>query len=295
MRAEYDPPEGVSPAAARFLSVGWYDTRTFAAAILSLVAQNCVSLETRTGGQFVLSRIKGSKPKYADEQSLLRSLFPGRRALVIGEKAYVRLCYLRKRHKRFLEKRHTNGGASEGVLFMMLAGLLVVQSVMAVAYMGQQPPAVSAWEGLLPFWYVPVVMFGGAILGRWLWRREQSQETVQESGVAGYRLFVEKAMADRVNPYFVADGIHKTLDPAALYSVAFGFENAWADPFIESLENLLPNAVHGTSLDEITEVNTPHIDRSSRYGRDQEMPTLAGVIGFFWRRYGFKWKYDDFD
>jgi hypothetical protein len=54
--ARYEPPEGVSPAAARFIASGTTDGRSFAAVIAQLAASGCLRVESMEG-KYKLSRL----------------------------------------------------------------------------------------------------------------------------------------------------------------------------------------------------------------------------------------------
>ncbi|HEX4642898.1 MAG TPA: hypothetical protein VH161_05500, partial [Candidatus Acidoferrales bacterium] len=60
MIARYDPPDGISPAAARFIASGTTDGRSFAAVIAQLAVRGCLRVEA-VDGKYKLSRLMSDR------------------------------------------------------------------------------------------------------------------------------------------------------------------------------------------------------------------------------------------
>jgi hypothetical protein len=60
MIARYEPPDGISPAAARFIASGVTDGRSFAAVIVQLACRGCLRVEA-VGGKYKLSRLMSDR------------------------------------------------------------------------------------------------------------------------------------------------------------------------------------------------------------------------------------------
>jgi hypothetical protein len=71
----YQPPDGMSPAVMRYIWRMGYDDRCFTAALLSAAAKGHLTLSDG-GGEYVLSRKKGSLPLSKDEETVLGRLLP---------------------------------------------------------------------------------------------------------------------------------------------------------------------------------------------------------------------------
>jgi hypothetical protein len=74
----YEPPEGISPAAARYIASGTVDGRSFAAVIAQLAVHGCIRVESENG-KYKLSRLIGDRPTEAalapEEKFILALLF----------------------------------------------------------------------------------------------------------------------------------------------------------------------------------------------------------------------------
>jgi hypothetical protein len=74
------PPEGLSPAAVRFVTTGAADAATLAAALLSLARQGAVTVAARDDGTFVLARAGAATDDAAlapEERAAAQALFRG--------------------------------------------------------------------------------------------------------------------------------------------------------------------------------------------------------------------------
>ena len=58
--ARYEPPDGLSPAAARFIASGTTDGRSFAAVIAQLAVRGCLRVESGNG-KYKLSRLMSDR------------------------------------------------------------------------------------------------------------------------------------------------------------------------------------------------------------------------------------------
>ena len=76
--ARYEPPEGLSPAAARYIASGTTDGRSFAAVIAQLAVRGCLRVES-TNGKYQLSRLMSDRATESalapEEKRVLVQLF----------------------------------------------------------------------------------------------------------------------------------------------------------------------------------------------------------------------------
>jgi len=76
--ARYEPPEGISPAAARYIASGITDGRSFAAVIAQLAVHGCIRVESDRG-KYKLSRLMSDRASEAalapEEKFVLALLF----------------------------------------------------------------------------------------------------------------------------------------------------------------------------------------------------------------------------
>jgi hypothetical protein len=126
----YEPPDGFTPAAVRYLVRMGYDDKTFAAAIVSLAVQKQLVIK-EDDGEYTLERVTDAKAKLRpDEALLLAALFGGARSLKLGTASGATVRAAVATLKTKLE------GAIEKIYFLRNAKYLtpgIVLSVLAVA------------------------------------------------------------------------------------------------------------------------------------------------------------------
>lgn len=79
----WEPPEGFSPAAVRYLSNMGFDDRCFTAAVLALASKGYLKIEEYGVDTYKLLKKKGSTPLTPDEDVLHVSLFSGGKSLLL--------------------------------------------------------------------------------------------------------------------------------------------------------------------------------------------------------------------
>ena len=60
--AQYQPPQGLSPAAVRYIRTTGCDGRTFAATLAQLAARGCLAIEPQPDGKYRLTRLSAADP-----------------------------------------------------------------------------------------------------------------------------------------------------------------------------------------------------------------------------------------
>ncbi len=85
--ARYEPPEGISPAAARYIATGTTDGRSFAAVIAQLAVHGCIRVESENG-KYRLSRLTSDRAAEAclapEEKFILALLFEDGTEIVLS-------------------------------------------------------------------------------------------------------------------------------------------------------------------------------------------------------------------
>jgi uncharacterized membrane protein YgcG len=161
----YEPPPGVSPAAARFVERMGYDHKTFAAALVNLAVKGLVEI-SETGNAYTLKRTaKEPESPAPGEKMILKHLFRGQAGGSITlEKAHHAL--IRKALKAHETALHNN---SEKIYFLrnriwLIPGIsasLLIFAAVVYALPGQDIKIsglfLSVW---LTFWTLGVFALG---------------------------------------------------------------------------------------------------------------------------------------
>jgi len=79
----FEPPEGISPAAARYVHRMKYDQKTYTSAIVNMAVQGAVKIEEPSKKSFTLQNLNAKGPKLSrEEQAAFTSLFAGGKSFI---------------------------------------------------------------------------------------------------------------------------------------------------------------------------------------------------------------------
>ena len=146
--AQYEPPDGDSAAALRYVWKMGYDNTCFTAGVLGLAARGYLEIEQDSGNVYTLVKSANPPDKTlpSDARKLLDTLFANGDSLVLTNANHIRMSAARKAHQGALslqyEKKYffTNGSK-------LWPGVLISLATLAAIMIGAQP---EAWFML--FW-----------------------------------------------------------------------------------------------------------------------------------------------
>jgi len=155
----WEPPEGFSPAAVRYLKIMRFDDRCFTAAVLSLAAKGYLKIEEYGVDTYKLLKQKGIAPLTPDEEVLHVSLFSGGKSLLLDKVNHAQIGAAKMNLEKALKEKvsgthfHSHSGQWFIGLLVCLIGLAVI-SLTAV----ETPPVLglmvfvavmSLWIGVM--------------------------------------------------------------------------------------------------------------------------------------------------
>jgi uncharacterized membrane protein YgcG len=237
----YRPPEGESPASMRYLRRMGYDTRCFAAAVLSIAVKGYLVIQdgaTRPWerGSYTLCRQRGATtPLAPDEHALLRNLFPLGETLELKDDNHSVIAAALREHEKVLKRLHVKqsfrinrGWQSLGVLISPAAA---AAPFVAAAADGFDP----GWFLFTPMGYATVGLALACLLCHWPFAFLLRAPTQQGRGIMdevdGFRLYLEVAEGDEIKlaqAPRTTPGLFETYLPFAL---ALDVEQKWAAQF----------------------------------------------------------------
>ncbi len=213
----FAPPNGMSPAAVRYVDRMGFDDRAFTAAIINLGVNGHLRI-VESGSSETLMHRTGGRPVAPEEQSLASKLFRSGSSVQLTQSNHKVLGAAKDELKAgldgaYLGKVFTNNyGWSVGglLLLVLLVAVLVVTAAASYRYAGSDGLVVSL---LIP---LPFVMFGAAVLNNGLqravggfWHVIGGAAALGLSGALGLLWFGA-----------VAPGIAHLLVPISLFAVA---------------------------------------------------------------------------
>lgn len=167
----FEPPKGVSPAAARYLARMGFDHKAFACAVIDMAVHGFLRIEEKAGDYVLALADRGREPQLPPEERRLAGAFPLSAAKPFELKQANRelLTAALKNLQADLKKSYYKSHFVTNSLYT-LPGLLVsiaVQAATAIAQGGEQGAAslfIIVW---LTFWTFGVAMLLKQVVSAW--------------------------------------------------------------------------------------------------------------------------------
>lgn len=146
----YDPPSGVSPAAARFVRKMGYDHKTFVSALVSLAVRGAIEIHEEDG-DFTLTRTGGTPESLAAGEKVLLNTLLGSGSLHLSQIQHEKIRGALKAHEAALKLNHEKlyFVSNRKWLFPGLAGSMALFA--ALAFSIENPDALATGI-FLSFW-----------------------------------------------------------------------------------------------------------------------------------------------
>jgi hypothetical protein len=162
----YDPPKGVSPAAARYVSRMGFDDKTFTAAIVSLAVKGAVTIKEYSDKSYALEKTGQKSHLSPGERAVHRKLFShGRKSIELKQENHKKLGAAQKALKEWLRTEFEKVHFVRNTAYFV-PGLALSLVAMGFLVVAADEPAGAAFMCLwLSFWSVAVYF-----LGRQVWR-----------------------------------------------------------------------------------------------------------------------------
>lgn len=238
----FKPPEGLSPAATRYVRDMAFNRAAFTAAIISLAVKGLVRIDEEGGGflskpDFTLTRTEPRKapgrkarafaPPSKGEQAVLRALLPA-----VGSSIELD----NENHKNFQRARSDLTKALkaeyQGRLFHLNLRFMIPPVVMsALAAL-----IALAFDGGPAIW-VPWVALTATLHLLFLWLLRAPTRTGRQvmDEIEGFRRYLGTAERDRLQSMRSPQLTPEVFEAFLPYAYALGVENAWCDRFAREL------------------------------------------------------------
>ena len=217
----YEPPEGYSPAAARYVNEMGYDNETFTAAVINLAVKGYISI-TCNDDDYTLQRQPSSEALAAGESALLNKLFSGGAVLELDNKNHARVSVARSAHQQALKRDYLGQYFKTNALLILPSIVVSGLLLLVIVSTGKFVPLVLAFYGGVIVLHIAFAYLLKAPSGRG--RRLMDK-------LEGFKLYLEVAEKDdlalRHPPQMTPELFEKYLP----FAIALGVEQEWAEQF----------------------------------------------------------------
>jgi hypothetical protein len=234
---EYRPPEGMTPAAARYIMRLGMDQKAFTAAIVNMA----------TAGHLYIDRVKGKKyllKKRSDDTSMLtegeraisEALFVADDQIVLDNKEYKKFQNAKNGLKQYLEAHWQKGNFKMNSQFL-LKGLLIGLGFgigMAV-FGGAHPVAIVLYI---------IIALGMIVLFAWLLKAPTEAGRKLMDKIEGFKMYLSTTEKDRLNTMQEQSITPQLFEQYLPFAIALGVENAWGEKFENSIKGTSDEGYH---------------------------------------------------
>lgn len=230
----YEPPEGYSPASARYVSSMRYDNTTFSAAIINLAVKGYLTINN-DDDEYVLTRKDSTEPLAPGERTLLARLFRGSATLRLENENHAVVSAARTAHRRALRRDYLNTYFRKNTPLLLPSLIASALLFIVIAMMKALTPVVFVLGAL------NVGLHG---LFAYLLKAPTKKGRRLMDKLAGFRLYLDVAEKDDLNLANPPEMTPELFERYLPFAVALGVEHAWAEQFTSVFARL--NAETGT-------------------------------------------------
>jgi uncharacterized membrane protein YgcG len=217
----YEPPAGIAPATARYVSRMGHDSKLMTVAIVDLAVHGYLHI-SQEGSSYRLQRQASVKPLSDDERRLLDLLFAGDSEVELHHRNHTRINLARAGHSEVLR------GISDGVHFLNNSRYLL-PSILGSAVMFAIIIALDAFVPLVMVAFIVIVLLH-AVFG-WLLKAPTAGGRLLMDKLEGFRLYLDVAEKEEMNlrnpPALTAELFERYLP----FAMALGVEQHWGERF----------------------------------------------------------------
>ena len=244
--AHYEPPEGFSPASARYISKMGYDSAALSAAVINLAVKGHLRI-IQDDDDFSLQREPSTQELAPGESVLLEKLFHEGPVIELDNKNHKLIGIAKSAHAKSLQWDYRN------VYFFKNTSLLL-PSLLGSLFLGGVIVAMNAINPLVVVLFIANVLLHG--LFAYLLQAPTRRGRALMDKLEGFELYLKVAEQDDLNLRHPPDMTPELFERYLPYAVALGVEQAWAEQFTSVFAALAnggvdyqPRWYHGGNFD----------------------------------------------
>ncbi len=217
----YEPPDGFSPAAARYIEKMAYDRKAFTAAVINLAVKGHLTID-KNGDDYTL-RHKDSATELAHgEEALIGKLFSEGTTLELDDENHSVVSAAMAAHRRALKKAYHKVFFHKNSTLLLPPALATVALGIALAKMQLATPAV--------FVLLAVMVLVQFVFFRLLHAPTAAGRKLLDQ-IDGFRMYLEVAEKDELALRNLPKKTPQLFEAYLPFALALGVEQKWAEKF----------------------------------------------------------------
>jgi uncharacterized membrane protein YgcG len=224
----YEPPEGYSPAAVRYVNEMGYDDETFTAAVINLAVKGHLSI-TCDDDDYTLQQQACSEPLAPGESDLLKKLFREGVVLELEKSNHSLISVARSAHKQALRRDYLNK-------YFKTNGLLILPSIVVSALLLLVIVSTASVVPWVWAFYAGVIVLH--IVFAYLLKAPSGRGRRLMDKLEGFKVYLEVAEKDDLALRHPPDLTPELFERYLPYAIALGVEQKWAEQFSDVFARL---------------------------------------------------------
>jgi len=226
--AHYEPPEGYSPASARYISRMSYDAGAFSAAVINLAVKGHLRIE-KSDKDYSLSKTRSDSALAPGEAALLDKLFTEGLTLALDNKNHAIVSAARKAHRKALRRDYLN-------IYFRKNGVLLLPSLLGSVVLFILTLLLGAVTPLAIGLFLLTALLH--VLFAYLLKAPTRRGRLLLDRLEGFKLYLNVAEKDDLNIRHPPEKTPALFERYLPFALALGVEQAWAEQFTEVFARL---------------------------------------------------------
>jgi uncharacterized membrane protein YgcG len=226
--AHYQPPEGYSPASARYISRMNYDAGAFSAAVINLAVKGHLRIE-KSDKDYALHKTRSDISLAPGEAVLADELFSAGMILELDNMNHTVVSAARKAHRKALRRDYLNIYFRKNGVLLLPSLLASVALFILVLLLGAVTPLVVVLLMLTALLH---------LLFAYLMKAPTRRGRQLLDKLEGFKLYLNVAEKDDLNIRHPPEQTPELFERYLPFAVALGVEQAWAKQFTEVFARL---------------------------------------------------------
>jgi uncharacterized protein (TIGR04222 family) len=225
----YVPPDGISPAAMRYITRMGYDKKAFTAAVLSMAVKGYLEIK-ESKKKYTLSRTHRGKGELTKaEKVLYDKLFSAGDEVLLKNENHAVLGKAMRAHGKVLDRSYNRVYFNRNLPFILPA-ILILGLGFAIVFMFAQA-TVPAVLVMIPAALTIVVFF-------FLLRAPTTAGRKLLDQIEGFRMYLDVAEKDDLELRHPPEKTPQLFEAYLPYALALGVEQSWAEQFADVFAQL---------------------------------------------------------
>lgn len=217
----YEPPQGYSPAAARYVNEMGYDDKTFTAAMINLAVKGYLAI-TCEDDDYTLQQQSSSTALAPGESALLQKLFRVGPVLELKNTNHTLISEARFAHKNALRSDYLDR-------YFKTNGLLLLPSIIVSGLLLLVIISTGIFVPWVLAFYAGVLILHIAFA--YLLKAPSGRGRLLMDKLEGFKLYLEVAEKDDLDLRHPPDLTPELFEKYLPYAIALGVEQKWAEQF----------------------------------------------------------------